>query len=101
MDCAISALLDIIPRLPFKPVFLQTDNGLEFQSRFVKHVNGLGMQHHFTHKSSPNENAVIERSFRTDEEESFFFRMKRPQNYDNLREQFAMWLRNIILKDDI
>ena len=43
MDCAISALLDIVPRLPFKPVFLQTDNGLEFQSRFVKHVNGLGM----------------------------------------------------------
>ena len=37
--------------------------------------------------------AVIERSFRTDEEESFFFRMKRHQNYDNLREQFAMWLR--------
>ena len=51
------------------------------------------MKHHFTHKSSPNENAVIERSFRTDEEEFFFFRMKRPKNYDDLREQFAMWLR--------
>lgn len=34
--------------------------------------------------------AVIERSFRTDEEEFFFFRMKKPQNYDDLREQFAM-----------
>ena len=93
MDCAISALLEIFPRLPFKPVFLQTDNGLEFQSRFVNHVKALGMKHHFTHKSSPNENAVIERSFRTDEEEFFFFRMKRPKNYDDLREQFAMWLR--------
>jgi transposase InsO family protein len=92
MDCAISSLLEIVPRLPFKPVFLQTDNGLEFQSRFVKHVQALGMQHHFTHKSSPNENAVIERSFRTDEEEFFFFRMKKPKNYDDLREQFAKWL---------
>ena len=36
---------------------------------------------------------MIERSFRTDEEEFFFFRMKKPQNYDDLREQFAMWLR--------
>jgi len=93
MDCAISSLLKIIPRLPFKPVFIQTDNGLEFQSRFVKHVQALGMEHHFTHKSSPNENAVIERSFRTDEEEFFFSRMKRPKNYDDLREQFAAWLR--------
>jgi len=92
MDCAISSLLQIVPRLPFKPVFLQTDNGLEFQSRFVKHVNALGMKHHFTHKSSPNENAVIERSFRTDEEEFFFFRMKKPKNYDDLREQFKIWL---------
>ena len=93
MDCAISSLLQIVPRLPFKPVFIQTDNGLEFQSRFVKHVHALDMHHHFTHKSSPNENAVIERSFRTDEEEFFFFRMKKPKNYDDLREQFTKWLK--------
>jgi len=28
----------------------------------------MNLKHHMIHKSSPNENALIERSFRTDEE---------------------------------
>jgi transposase InsO family protein len=71
---AIEALRYIVPLLPFTPDFVQTDNGLEFQSRFKGYVSGeLGWQHHHIHKSSPNENAVIERSFRTDEEEFFWW----------------------------
>lgn len=75
-DGAISALLEIIPKLPFKPVFIQTDNGLEFQTRFKSFVKGLKLKHHHIHKRTPNENAVIERSFRTDEEE-FLFRLEK------------------------
>jgi len=91
-DGSILPLLEIIPKLPFKPVFLQTDNGLEFQERFRIHVRAMGMKHHYIHKNTPNENALIERSFRTDEEE-FFFRLERqPQNYDQLRELFAQYL---------
>lgn len=72
---AIEALKQITPDLPFKPDFVQTDNGFEFQKAFLEFVNNdLGWDHHYIHKSSPNENAVIERSFRTDEEE-FFWRM--------------------------
>lgn len=72
---AIEALKYLVPKLPFKADFIQTDNGLEFQKRFLDYATGdLGWQHHFIHKSSPNENAVIERSFRTDEEE-FFWRI--------------------------
>lgn len=37
-DASISALLETIPRLPFKPVFLQTDNGRKFQERFRESV---------------------------------------------------------------
>ncbi|MFZ1258339.1 MAG: DDE-type integrase/transposase/recombinase [Candidatus Saccharimonas sp.] len=74
---AIEALRYLVPLLPFTPDFIQTDNGLEFQSRFTDYVTKeLGWQHHHIHKSSPNENAVIERSFRTDEEE-FFWRLPR------------------------
>jgi transposase InsO family protein len=92
-DGAICALLEILPRLPFRPVFIQTDNGLEFQKKFLEFVTAQGLKHHFVHKRSPNENAIIERSFRTDEEE-FFFRMEhRPKHYDDLREQFAKYLR--------
>src|SRR3989338_9617181 len=91
-DASILALLEIIPRLPFKPVFLQTDNGLEFQERFKKHVEVMGIKYHYIHKNTPNENAVIERSFRTDEEEFFFMMKKSPKHYDELREWFAKYL---------
>lgn len=73
---AIEALQTMVPLLPFTPDFIQTDNGLEYQQRFKAYVTTeLGWQHHYIHKSSPNENAVIERSFRTDEEE-FFWRIE-------------------------
>lgn len=91
-DGAILALIEIRKRLPFEPDFIQTDNGLEFQGRFHAYCEKTGLNHHLIHKSTPNENAVIERSFRTDEEE-FFFRMKQiPKNYDELSEQFADFL---------
>jgi len=44
------------------------------------------------HKNTPNENALIERSFRTDEEEFFFWLEKAPEHYDELRMCFATWL---------
>jgi transposase InsO family protein len=72
---AIEAMRTVVTQLPFKSDFIQTDNGLEFQARFHAVVTEeLGLEHHYIHKSSPNENAVIERSFRTDEEE-FFWRI--------------------------
>jgi len=91
-DASIGALLEIIPRLPFKPVFLQTDNGLEFQQRFRTHVEALNIKYHYIHKNTPNENALIERSFRTDEEEFFFRLQKQPQNYGELKTLFADYI---------
>src|SRR5581483_1699714 len=91
-DGSILALMEIRKRLPFTPDFIQTDNGLEFQGRFHEYCEQTKLHHHLIHKSTPNENAVIERTFRTDEEE-FFFRMKQPpKDYDELREQFADFL---------
>jgi len=91
-DGALVSLMQILGRLPFKPVFIQTDNGLEFQGKFREYVKEIGLKQHYIHKRSPNENAVIERSFRTDEEE-FFFRMERaPEHYDELRVWFADYL---------
>lgn len=91
-DGAILALMEILSRLPFKPDFIQTDNGLEFLERFHAFCLGKGLKHHYVHKKTPNENAVIERTFRTDEEE-FFFRMEQvPEDYDELRIMFADFL---------
>lgn len=91
-DGSMAALLEILPKLPFKPVFIQTDNGLEFQGRFHQMCQNMNLKHHLIHKSSPNENAIIERSFRTDEEEFFFRLEKAPEHYDQLRDWFATWL---------
>lgn len=91
-DGSMAAILEIFPKLPFKPLFIQTDNGLEFQGRFHKMCEDMKLKHHMIHKQTPNENALIERSFRTDEEEFFFWLDKAPQNYDELRNWFAIWL---------
>lgn len=90
-DGAIASLIEMVRRMPFEPTFVQTDNGLEFQSRFLTQCRALGLKHHYIHKSSPNENAVIERSFRTDEEEFIYY--KAPfSDYDDLRQQYTEWL---------
>lgn len=91
-DGSMTALLAILPKLPFKPVFIQTDNGLEFQGRFCQMCEDMKLRHHMIHKNTPNENALIERSFRTDEEEFFFWLKKAPEHYDELRSWFAIWL---------
>jgi transposase InsO family protein len=91
-DGSIAALFEIIPRLPFKVVFMQTDNGLEFQERFHRTLSDMGIKHHYVHKDTPNENAIIERSFRTDEDEFFFRLEKVPQHYDELRVWFVKYL---------
>lgn len=91
-DGAMAALWEILPKLPFKPVFIQTDNGLEFQERFDKACKDLDLKHHYIHKQSPNENAIIERSFRTDEEEFIYFLDRPLKHYDDLRERFAQYL---------
>ncbi len=93
---SIDALKTLVPLLPSALTenldFVQTDNGLEFQSKFHDYVvTELGWQHHHIHKSSPNENAVIERSFRTDEEE-FFWRMEQPANEIELNLMYQQYL---------
>lgn len=83
----------LVPQFPFPCDFIQTDNGLEFQDRFNTFVQDeLGLKHHHIHKSSPNENAIIERSFRTDEEEFFFFRMRKPKDEMDLNAQYQEWM---------
>jgi transposase InsO family protein len=93
---SIEAARKLIPQLPFKAVFIQTDNGLEFQERFHScMLQELHLQHHHIHKSNPNENGVIERSFRTDEDEFFCFlprRTKRARTMEELNDQYQQFL---------
>ena len=78
--------------LPFPVCYVQTDNGLEFQRRFHARCEEVGVEHFYIHKSSPNDNAVIERSFRTDEEEFFFWLELPPRDHLELNEWYQRFL---------
>ena len=73
---SLLALYHAIQTPPFPVCYVQTDKGLEFQKRFHAKYEEVGLEHFYIHKSSPNENAMIKRSFRTNEEE-FFYRLER------------------------
>ena len=91
-----NAALDDVPlatqSVPFPLHYVQTDNGLEFQQRFHAKCGELGLEHFYIHKSSPNDNAVIERSFRTDEEEFFFWLEQAPQDHLELNTWYQAYL---------
>ena len=80
--------------------FIQTDNGLEYQRRFLTFLSQAKQEfslphhikHHYIHKSSPNENAVIERSFRTDEEEFFWRLDNQPKDLITLNALYQQYL---------
>jgi transposase InsO family protein len=91
---SIEAIKWIMPILPFLPDFIQTDNGLEFQKRFkVFCEEEYRLKYHYIHKSNPNENAVIERSFRTDEEEFFFRLDERPKDIIQLNLMYQEYIK--------
>lgn len=77
---------------PFQVVYLQTDNGLEFQDKFNLTCQKHSIDHYFIHKNSPNENAVIERSFRTDQDEFYYWLEEHPVHIGQLNE----WLQGFI-----
>jgi len=93
---SIEAIKYIMSVLPVKLDFIQTDNGLEFQQQFYQFVTKeLRLKYHYIHKSNPNENAVIERSFRTDQDEFFYFRLKewgRPKDMLDLNLKYQRFL---------
>ena len=94
-ETAAEALEYFFSAFPFPVSFVQTDNGLEFQAGFQRALSLYGLPHHFIHKSSPNENAVVERAFRTDEEEFFTHRLPRggrPRDLPELNLKYQDWL---------
>jgi transposase InsO family protein len=89
---ALLALYHATQHFPLPLRYVQTDNGLEFQRRFHAKCEELGLEHFYIHKSSPNDNAVIERSFRTDEEEFFFWLEDPPQDHLELNTWYQRFL---------
>ena len=68
---AISFLNEVVRRLPFRVLVLQTDNGAEFQSQFHWHAQSLDIQHVYIRPRTPHLNGKVERSHRVDDQEFY------------------------------
>lgn len=68
---AIRFVDEVIRRLPFRVLAIQTDNGAEFQSRFHWHLEEHDICHVYIRPRSPHLNGKVERSHRVDDQEFY------------------------------
>ncbi len=68
---AIRFVDEVLRRLPFRVLVIQTDNGAEFQSRFHWHLESLDIRHVYIRPKTPHLNGKVERSHRVDEQEFY------------------------------
>jgi transposase InsO family protein len=62
---------EVIKRLPFRVLVIQTDNGAEFQSRLHWHLESLDIRHVYFRPRTPHLNGNVERSHRVDAQEFY------------------------------
>jgi hypothetical protein len=68
---AIRFVDEVIRRLPFRVLVVQTDNGAEFQSRFHWHLEAQDIRHVYIRPRTPHLNGKVERSHRVDQQEFY------------------------------
>ncbi len=68
---AMQFIDEVIRRLPFRILVVQTDNGAEFQSAFHWHLRDLDIQHAYIRPRTPRLNGKVERSHRVDAQEFY------------------------------
>jgi len=68
---AILFIDEVIRRLPFRLLVVQTDNGAEFQSQFHWHLETRDIRHVYIRPRTPRLNGKVERSHRVDDQEFY------------------------------
>lgn len=68
---AIQFVDEVVRRLPFRVLTIQTDNGPEFQSRFHWHLESRAIRHVYIRPRTPRLNGKVERSHRVDAQEFY------------------------------
>jgi len=82
-ETAVRFVDEVIRRLPFRILVVQTDNGAEFQTKFHAHLEELDVRHVYIRPRTPHLNGKVERSHRTDEHE-FYQLLDRDGISDNI-----------------
>lgn len=70
---------------------IQTDNGHEFQSEMVKYLESINIKHQYIWIHTPDQNGVVERSHRTDDEEFYQLIDTRTMDLDELNQALEEW----------
>ena len=68
---AIQFINEVVRRLPFRVLVVQTDNGAEFQSAFHWHLEAHDIRHVYIRPRTPRLNGKVERSHRVDDQEFY------------------------------
>jgi transposase InsO family protein len=68
---AIRFIDEVLRRLPFRVLVVQTDNGAEFQSKFHWHLETRDIRHAYIRPRTPHLNGKVERSHRVDDQEFY------------------------------
>jgi transposase InsO family protein len=68
---AIDFMNEVIKKLPFRILVVQTDNGSEFQSHFHWYLADKDIQHVYIKPRTPRLNGKVERSHRIDDQEFY------------------------------
>lgn len=92
MRTTIQFLTTVLRIAPCTVRLIQTDNGSEFGRSVTTWLRGHGIRHVFSHAHRPQENAYVERSHRTDEEE-FWSQGSHGTTFADLRAALAAYLR--------
>lgn len=71
---------------------IQMDNGHEFQSLVESYITKLGIKCQHTWIHTPDQNGVVERSHRTDEEEFYQETDINYKNLDEINKKLSIWL---------
>lgn len=71
---------------------IQTDNGHEFQIEFEACLKSLGIKLQHTWIHTPEQNGVVERSHRTDEEEFYQETEIDYTNLEDVNQKLKVWL---------
>jgi putative transposase len=77
-------------RFPFAVEAIQSDGGSEFLGAFGPQVEALEITHYFNRPNYPQVNGMVERSFRTDEEE-FYQVEELPAQFGGLEAALLRW----------
>lgn len=92
MRTTIQFLTTVLRVAPCAVRCIQTDNGPEFGQSVTAWLRSQNIRHVFSHKHRPQENAYVERSHRTDEEE-FWSQGSHGVTFADLRAELETYLR--------